>query len=145
MKKHKKKKGFTLIELVVTLAVLSIISLIAIPNFDKIRNDSLIKSDELTKKQIEKIATMELAQGNININNSPMNYNVNSELYVSYNRDNKILFNATNLNYEYKELEEAFKNVKKPQLKNEEDKKRIIGYLIRFYKDNTINVSYLKK
>ena len=49
-----KKKGFTLIELIVVLAVLAIIALIAIPNFNRIRENSKIKSDERSADLIEK-------------------------------------------------------------------------------------------
>ncbi|MGL4741565.1 MAG: type II secretion system protein [Sarcina sp.] len=61
----KKKKGFTLIELVIVLAVLAIIALIAIPNFTKVRNDSLKKADTRTEEQIEKITLMAIANEDI--------------------------------------------------------------------------------
>ena len=68
MKKlNKKKKGFTLIELVIVLAVLAIIALIAIPNFTKVRNDSLIKADKRTGEQIKKITLMAIANENIKV------------------------------------------------------------------------------
>lgn len=59
--KNKKKKGFTLIELVIVLAVLAIIALIAIPNFTKVRNNSKISADVRTGEQIEKITHMAIA------------------------------------------------------------------------------------
>lgn len=59
--KNKRKKGFTLIELVIVLAVLAIIALIAIPNFTKVRNDSMRKSDIRSAEQIEKITQMAIA------------------------------------------------------------------------------------
>ena len=61
MRKNKKKKGFTLIELVIVLAVLAIIALIAIPNFNKVRTDSQRKADEQTGKVIERITLMAIA------------------------------------------------------------------------------------
>ena len=68
MKKiNKKKKGFTLIELVIVLAVLAIIALIAIPNFTKVRNDSLQKADDQTIEQIRKITLMAIANGDIEV------------------------------------------------------------------------------
>ncbi|MGL4454014.1 MAG: type II secretion system protein [Sarcina sp.] len=65
LNKNKKKKGFTLIELVIVLAVLAIIALIAIPNFTKVRNDSLAKADVRTAEQIEKITLMAIADQDI--------------------------------------------------------------------------------
>lgn len=41
----KKKKGFSLIELIIVLAVMAIIALIAIPNFNAVKNNSKIKAD----------------------------------------------------------------------------------------------------
>ena len=64
---NKKKKGFTLIELVIVLAVLAIIALIAIPNFTKVRNDSLAKADLRTAEQIEKITLMAIADKDITV------------------------------------------------------------------------------
>ena len=66
-KTNKKKKGFTLIELVIVLAVLAIIALIAIPNFTKVRNDSLQKADKQTMEQIRKITLMAIANGDIEV------------------------------------------------------------------------------
>ena len=64
-KMNKKKKGFTLIELVIVLAVLAIIGLIAIPNFTKVREDSQIKADERSLEAIAKIIDMEIIEETI--------------------------------------------------------------------------------
>lgn len=61
----RKRKGFTLIELVIVLAVLAIIALIAIPNFTKVRNDSLAKADARTAEEIENITLMAIANQDI--------------------------------------------------------------------------------
>ena len=61
MRKNKKKKGFTLIELVIVLAVLAIIALIAIPNFNKVRTDSQKKADKQTCEVIERVTLMAIA------------------------------------------------------------------------------------
>ena len=66
-KSNKKKKGFTLIELVIVLAVLAIIALIAIPNFTKVRNDSLQKADDQTIEQIKDITLMAIASEYIDV------------------------------------------------------------------------------
>ena len=74
--KNKKKKGFTLIELVIVLAVLAIISLIAIPNFTKVRNDSLQKADLRTAEQIEKITLMAIANEDIKLTGAKQIFNL---------------------------------------------------------------------
>ena len=65
LKKNRKKKGFTLIELVIVLAVLAVIAVIAIPNFTKVRNNALIDSDYRAAESIEKITLMGIASGDI--------------------------------------------------------------------------------
>lgn len=74
-----KKKGFTLIELVIVLSVLAIIALIAVPNFTKVRNDSLIKADERSAEQIEKITLLAIADNKIQIGEKTMQYEINTE------------------------------------------------------------------
>lgn len=52
LKKAKNQKGFTLIELIVVLAILGIIALIAIPRFAGIQQASRLKADNATASQI---------------------------------------------------------------------------------------------
>ena len=78
----KKKKGFTLIELVIVLAVLAIIAMIAIPNFTRVRNESLIKADYRAAEQIEKITLMGIANDDIKI---PVGDNKKEEFKVADN------------------------------------------------------------
>ncbi len=55
---NKKKKGFTLIELIIVLAVMAIIALIAIPNFAAVRNNSKVKADLQSCETIKRTALM---------------------------------------------------------------------------------------
>lgn len=55
---NKKKKGFTLIELIIVLAVMAIIALIAIPNFAAVRNNSKVKADKQSCATIERTVLM---------------------------------------------------------------------------------------
>ncbi|MEG1255829.1 type II secretion system protein [Clostridium sp.] len=55
---NKKKKGFTLIELIIVLAVMAIIALIAIPNFAAVRNNSKVKADKQSCETIERTILM---------------------------------------------------------------------------------------
>ncbi|MGL4761766.1 MAG: competence type IV pilus major pilin ComGC [Sarcina sp.] len=63
MIKRNKKKGFTLIELVIVLAVLAIIALIAIPNFTRVRNNALVQADDTSCEQITNIMQTAVAEG----------------------------------------------------------------------------------
>lgn len=54
----KKKKGFTLIELIIVLAVMAIIAAIAIPSFSAIRDNAAVKADEQSKATVERTVLM---------------------------------------------------------------------------------------
>lgn len=69
MKKNiKKKKGFTLIELIIVVAVLGILALIAVPKFGEIQKNSKEKADMATAKTIADTAVMLVAKGDIEVN-----------------------------------------------------------------------------
>ncbi|WP_313342854.1 type II secretion system protein [Sedimentibacter sp.] len=64
MKKLKSKKGFTLIELVVVLAVLGIIMAIAVPRFMEVQENAKEKADEATIEMLAKAAELYYVQNN---------------------------------------------------------------------------------
>lgn len=62
---QKKKKGFSLIELIIVLAVMAIIALIAIPNFAAVRESSKIKADTQSGEAISRSIETLLADDSI--------------------------------------------------------------------------------
>jgi prepilin-type N-terminal cleavage/methylation domain-containing protein len=64
--KLKNKKGFTLIELIVVLAVLAIIMAIAVPRFIGVRETASVDSDIATITSIAKLAELEYVRQNKN-------------------------------------------------------------------------------
>ena len=130
LNKKRKKKGFTLIELVIVLAVLAIIALIAIPNFTKVRNDSLKKADKETANQIRKIALMAIADGDISANNGI--YKVGF-LNGKYNSISSVSGATVT---EPGDVNQMMQEVKAPQVNNE------TGYLIKVYNDGSVAVGY---
>lgn len=59
--KNKKKKGFTLIELIIVIAIIAILAAIAIPKFGEVRQSANIKTDVATAKNIATAAASMLA------------------------------------------------------------------------------------
>ena len=57
-RKNGKKKGFSLIELIIVLAVMAIIALIAIPNFTEVKKNSANKADERSCEVIDRAVLM---------------------------------------------------------------------------------------
>ena len=63
--KLKNRKGFTLIELIVVLAVLAIIMAIAVPRFMGVREEAKKDSDAATIASIAKLAELEYVRKNM--------------------------------------------------------------------------------
>lgn len=136
LNKRRRKKGFTLIELVIVLAVLAIIALIAIPNFTKVRNDSLEKADIQTAEQIKEITLMAIADGDIKI---PLANGAGDVVQSAKIGDGgkvetvDLEFEANNGETDY---EEMLKEVKKPQVNGED------VFIVKVNNKGEVNVFY---
>ncbi|MDM1014633.1 prepilin-type N-terminal cleavage/methylation domain-containing protein [Clostridium perfringens] len=67
-KQTKKKKGFTLIELIIVIAIIAILAAIAIPNFLSIQRKARVKADIASAKTIYDAASALVAEGEITAN-----------------------------------------------------------------------------
>lgn len=64
-KQLKSKKGFTLVELVVVIAILGILGAIAVPQFTNVQKDAKIKADEVSIEIVKKAAELYVISENI--------------------------------------------------------------------------------
>ncbi|MCI6693724.1 MAG: prepilin-type N-terminal cleavage/methylation domain-containing protein [Clostridium sp.] len=65
--KNKKKKGFTLIELIIVIAIIAILAVLAIPKFGEVRKNANTKSDIANAKTIANAVTSLIADGKIEL------------------------------------------------------------------------------
>jgi prepilin-type N-terminal cleavage/methylation domain len=66
----KKKKGFTLVELIIVIAIIAILAAIAIPKFGEIRNSANAKADIATAKNIATVVAAGIADNTISATQS---------------------------------------------------------------------------
>ncbi|MDT8715484.1 prepilin-type N-terminal cleavage/methylation domain-containing protein [Clostridium sp. 19966] len=102
----KKKKGFTLIELIIVLAVLAIIAAIAIPNFIAVEEHSKVKSDNASCESIKRTTMALVADGTVTDDNYA----------VSISGSTVTVKNAAGT--EQTDLESQLSGIKSPQAKN---------------------------
>lgn len=69
-----KTKGFTLIELIIVIAVIGIITSIALPNYMSYKNEAKVKADEITAQNIAIAVKVELSKGETPVNISSNGY-----------------------------------------------------------------------
>lgn len=92
------KKGFTLIELIIVIALLGVLAILVVPNLIEMRNETLTKEYNSLKERI-KSAALEYGYDNINdLSNTCFNVTVNTLIdnnYLSADNDGKLYNSLT--------------------------------------------------
>lgn len=63
----KKKKGFTLVELIIVIAIIAILAAMAIPKFSAVRTDAKVSNDVAGAKNIQSQIAIDIANNNITV------------------------------------------------------------------------------
>lgn len=79
----KKKKGFTLIELIIVIAIIAILAAIAIPKFGAARQEAQVRADQANAKIIATAVAQAVANGDITSSSTDLNA-LNASDYEKY-------------------------------------------------------------
>jgi len=114
---NKKKKGFTLIELIIVLAVMAIIALIAIPNFAAVRDNSKVKADKQSCETIERTVLMLVSDETVKGEGTvTVSFNAKGEIAAAAIAGDKMIGGSTNDKTGAEDvIKEALEEVKAPQ------------------------------
>ena len=126
LNKKRKKKGFTLIELIIVLAIMSIIAAIAIPSLNGVKENAKAKADERSSDVISRSITVLVADetipegsvGTIKITpehgtGTSKTTNVIAELKVA-----NVDIDSTKKSAIERAVENALRDIKRPQSSN---------------------------
>lgn len=75
---NKKKKGFTLIELIIVIAIIAILAAIAIPKFATIRHNANVTTDIANAKNIHSIVAQGIANEKVTLPTTETGYELTS-------------------------------------------------------------------
>lgn len=132
-KERKKKKGFTLIELIIVLAIIAIIAAIAIPNFTKVRADSKVKADTQSAETIRRI-TLTLVTDEKVLPGDTFTVTAGTAGTAGAASTASTATEPNSKKISTSDLSEYFKEVKKPQQGNTEN------YVVTVGEDSNVTV-----
>ena len=113
-KQTKKKKGFTLIELIIVIAIIAILAAIAIPNFLSIQRKSRVKADIASAKTIYDATSALISEGKIVSTTSGVTFildSANSKVVPNPKEGN----DATKSSKDANELQSYLQTIPKPE------------------------------
>lgn len=127
---NKKKKGFTLIELIIVLAVMAIIAAIAVPSYNAIKENSAKKADEQSRATVERVATMLAADGSLDDATYTVTFDSNKKAVAKNGDTTHTVFTS------------ALSEVKPLQSRND-DKKDATGFTVKVANQSaTVTIVY---
>lgn len=79
----KKKKGFTLVELIIVLAVMAILGAIAIPNLVGVKDKAAVKADEQSAQTIKRSIEVLVADGTATLPSADKTFTIEDNGIIS--------------------------------------------------------------
>lgn len=122
-----KKKGFTLIELIIVIAIIAILAAVAIPKFGDIRRNANLKADVANAKTIANTVSTLISEGKI----VPTTAQQDTLIGSSTNANTDTLGIA---------IESAIQNVPTPQSKGKTSGTGYTDYKVTIDADGTVKV-----
>ncbi|KRQ88079.1 Type II secretion system protein G precursor [Caloramator mitchellensis] len=101
MEKRNKKKGFTLIEMVVVMAIIAILAAVAVPQAMKQINNAKKTADIAAAKEIASALMQGMAEGNTLTTNTTSNLPTWITNYTSYDQNSKTKKEGEVFQYNY--------------------------------------------
>lgn len=152
MKRNKKRKGFTLLEVVVVLGIMSMVIAISVPNYIDILRDSAVKTDLISAKNINKaIRELRISLENQEYPNSYLNAGDIIEIKFkdleNTLNDPTIFLNNRELNLHNsydKKMYVLLINTEIPNYKGEKNERKELGYKIVLEPYYNQTITYLK-
>lgn len=119
MNKRIKKRGFTLIELIIVIAIIAILAAISIPKFGEVRKNAALKSDIANAKTIANAVTTLIAEEELGLD------------VATFTINNKADDNGTEEQNKPELLVENYlQNPPKPESNDPANKTKFTGYLV---------------
>lgn len=79
-KKNRKKKGFTLVELIIVIAIIAILAAMAIPKLSAVKLDAKVSNDVAAAKNIQTVSAMLLANGTFKAGQADVTVSDNNDI-----------------------------------------------------------------
>lgn len=89
-KKGKDSKGFTLIELIVVIAIIGILALLLVPRFAGFTEDARVSNDRNACKTVERAFMTLIANGTYKVPDSVVKISINSNGEFTYSSEKKL-------------------------------------------------------
>lgn len=137
-RKWREQKGFTLVELIVVIAIIGVLSAIVVPRFGRFKESAIAQADQATKDVIRNVVMVALVNGDIELENASNEGTINIETTddsVEYKETNVKAANASD------SVESVLNDLLGEDIKAQATGKT--GFIITIEENNNVKVEYI--